>query len=405
MKFNYQARNQEGEINIGQIEASSEETAVAILQKQGFYITSLEAEEKEEKSILFRKIKFFDRVSRKDVVLFSRQVSIMFRSKVSLVESLRTFSTQTSNPNFQEKVLKISKTVEGGTPFSQALSLYPKIFSHFYIAMIKAGEVSGKLSESLDYLAEHMEREYHLTSKAKGALVYPSLIVLVIFGVLAVIIFLVLPNLIPVLEGIGRPLPLPTRIVIGFADFMIKWTPLMIIVAILMIIALIKYNQTKQGKNFFHRFYLKVPILGGVLKMIYISRFAENLSTLISGGLPITRALSVTGDIIDNVAYKEIIFLTQDAVKKGETISSVLSNYPDFFQPVFVQMVLVGEKTGTLGSTLSNMVSFYQKEVERTIDSSLSLLEPILMIFLGIIVGGIVISVLMPLYEGLGAAG
>jgi type IV pilus assembly protein PilC len=407
MKFNYRARDEQGELLTGQIEALSEEAVVVILQKQNLYIISLEMieeEEKEqEKSILYRKIKFFDRISKNDMVLFSRQLSIMFRSKVPLVEALRTFSNQTQNFNLKEKILRISQEVEGGTSFSRALSLYPKVFSPFYVAMVKTGEISGKLSESLNYLAEHIEKEYHLTAKARGALVYPALVLLVIFVVLTVIIIFIIPQLTLVLEGLGRPLPLPTRIIIVVSNFFINWGLLILIAIPTIIIAFIKYFQTKKGKDFFHRFILKIPIIGEVLKMIYVARFAENLSTLITGGLPITLALAVTGDVIDNVAYKEVIFKTQDAVRKGETISSVLSNYPDLFPPVFVQMVLVGEKTGTLSTTLLTIVSFYQKEVERTIDAALSLLEPILMIFLGAIVALIVIAVLMPLYEGLGA--
>ena len=404
MKFKYQARTEDGEMSVGQVEASSEEAAVDILQKQSLYITSLEREtEEKEKSVFSKKITLFGKASRKDVVLFSRQLAIMFRSKVPLVEALRVFSQQTPNINFREKIARISQEVEGGIPFSRALALYPKIFSHFYVAMIKAGEVSGKLSDALDYLAEHMEREYHLTAKTKGALVYPCLIVLVIFGVMAVMVFVVIPQLTTVLEGLGRPLPLPTRMVIGFADGIRELGFLIAATVAVIIGGGIKYYRTEKGKAFFHRLFLKIPIIGNVLKMIYVARFAENLSTLISGGLPITRALAVTGDIIDNVAYKEAVFKTQDAVKKGETISSVLSGYFNLFPPIFVQMVLVGERTGTLSTTLLSVVSFYQKEVERTVDAALSLIEPTLIIFLGVAVTGIILAVLMPLYEGLGA--
>jgi type IV pilus assembly protein PilC len=407
MKFNYRARNKEGELFMGQIEASSEEAVIAILQKQELYVTFLELIEDEtgDKSFLYKKIKLFDRISGKDIVLFFRQLSIMFRSKVSLLEALRTFSAQTRNHNFREKILKISQEVEGGISFSRALALYPKVFSPFYIAMIKAGEVSGKLSESLNYLADHIEREYHLTAKAKSALIYPSLILLTIFGVLVAMILFIIPQLTIVLEGLGRPLPFLTKMIIDLSDFFIEKGFLIVIIILIVIFLGVKYYQTKRGKDFFHRFYLKIPIIGGVLKMIYVARFAENLSTLIAGGLPITLALAITGDIIENVAYKEAIFKTQDAVRKGETISSVLSNYPDLFPPVFIQMILVGEKTGTLSTTLLIIVSFYQKEVERTVDAALSLLEPALIIFLGIIVAIVVLAVLMPLYEGLGAGG
>ena len=400
MKFNYRARTKEGEIRVGQIEASSKEAAVAFLQKRELYITFLESEE--AKPFFSKKISFFERVSRKDLVLFSRQLSIMFHSKVPLIEALRVFSVQTPNPTFREMILKISQEVEGGISFSRALALYPKVFSPFYIAMIKSGEVSGKLSDVLDYLAEHLEREYHLTSKAKGALAYPCLIILAIFGVLLIMVFHIIPQLTGVLEGLGGELPVMTKIVLAIADGAKQYGLLVFVVIAIIMIFSFYYNKTKKGRYFFDHFWLKIPVIGNVLKMIYVARFAENLSTLISGGLSINQSLAVTGDIIDNTAYKEAIFKTQDAVKKGETISSVLSNYLYLFPPVFVQMVLVGERTGTLGSTLMNIVSFYQKEVDRTVDAALSLLEPALIIFLGVVVGGVAIAILMPLYQGLG---
>ena len=396
MKFNYQTRTKKGEIRTGQIEASSKETAATLLQKPGIYITFLEAV---EAPFYAQKIKIFERVSRKDIVLFSRQLAIMFRAKAPLVESLKVLFEQTKNVDFQEKILKLSKEVEGGTSLSKALALYPQVFSSFYVAMVRSGEVSGKLSESLDYLAEHLEREYHLLARAKGALIYPCLIVFVVVLVLLLMIFFVIPQLTEVLEGTGQPLPIMTRLTIDLTAGLKNWGFLIIIIMAAAAIFGFRYYLTENGKKFFHRIFLKIPIIGELLKMIYTARFAENLSTLISGGLPIVRALAITGDIIGNVSYKEAIFKTRDAVKKGETISSVLFRYSELFPPVFIQMVLIGERTGTLDSTLMNIVSFYQKETDRTIDNALSILEPALIIFLGLVVAGLMLSVLMPLYQ------
>ena len=401
MKFNYQARTKEGEIRIGQLNVPSEEAAINFLQKRELYITSLELEKKAEKKSFLGDMKFFKKVSTKDVVLFSRQLSIMFHSKVPLVEALRVFSGQTENKFFKEKILKISQEVEGGITFSRALALHPKVFSPFYVAMVKSGEVSGKLAEALDYLAKHTEREYHLMSKAKGALIYPALIILVIIVVLTILVLFVIPQLFGILKEFNVPLPFITRLIFGITENIRAWGFLGIIIIALIMLFSIHFNKTKKGKSFFDHLWLKIPVVGGVLKMIYITRFAENLSTLIAGGLPIFRALAVTRDILGNTAYKDAVLKTQDAVKKGETMSSVLFNYYNLFPPVFVQMVLVGEKTGTLGTTLMDIVSFYQKEVDRTIDSALALLEPLLMIFLGVVVGAIVVAILLPLYQGM----
>jgi type IV pilus assembly protein PilC len=396
MKFNYQARTKKGEIRIGQIEASSKEAALTLLQRHKLYVTFLE---EAIPPVYAKRVKIFEKISRKEIVLFSRQLAIMFKSKVPLVEALRVLSSQVKNSDFREKILKLSEEVEGGTTLSKALSRYPKIFSSFYVAMVKSGEVSGKLSEVLGYLADHLEREYHLTAKTRGALIYPSLIVLVVFLVLALMIFFVIPQLTEVLEAGGQSLPTVTQIVIGFADFLKNWGLLLIIVLIALIFFCFRYYQTKAGKSFFDRIFLKLPLIGELLKMIYTARLAENLSTLISGGLPITQALGTVGEIIGSAPYQTAILKTQEAVRKGEPISSVLGQYPELFPPVFIQMVLVGERTGSLDATLINIVEFYQKEIDRTIDNTLSILEPALIIFLGLVVGGLMLSILMPLYR------
>jgi len=396
MRFNYQARTKKGDVYVGAVEASSEESAVAILGERGLYVTFLE---EAAAPVFARRIEFFGRITKKDIVLFSRQLAIMFRSRVSLIESLRVLSLQTKNADFKEKIFKISEEVEGGTAFSQALARYPKIFSSFYVAMVKSGEASGKLSEVLNYLADHLEREYHLTAKAKGALIYPCLVVIVALLVLTLLIFFVLPNLIEVLEASGQSFPTSTKIVIALADFFRSWWWLIVLLIIVLISFFLKYRSTAGGRNFFDRMSLKMPILGLFLQMIYLARFAENLSTLISSGLPIAQALEIVGDIIGNVSYKEVILKTREEVKKGEMISSTLSRVPELFPPVFIQMVLVGEKTGTLDTTLMHIVDFYQKEVDRTIDNILAILEPALIIFLGFIVAGLMLSILMPLYQ------
>jgi len=397
VKYNYQARTTKGEIQSGIVEASSREAAISLLRKYGLYVTILE--EVAAPPLYAKKIKIFERVSRSDIVLFSRQLSIMFKSKVPLVEALGVLSAQTQNPELKEKILELSEDVEGGTSFSGALSRHPQIFSSFYVAMVKAGEVSGTLSESLEYLAEHLEREYHLTAKMRGALMYPSLIIFVVFLVLALMIFFVIPHLSEVLIGTDQELPTVTKIVIGLAAFLRNWGWVIVLGIVALILAGFRYYRTKKGKKFFDRIFLKLPIIGPFLKMLYITRFAENLSTLISGGLPIASALQTVGEIVGNTRYKEVIFDARDKVRKGEPISSVLARAPEVFPPVFIQMTLVGEKTGTLDSTLMNIVNFYKKEIDRTIDNLLSILEPALIVILGVIVAGLMLAILVPLYQ------
>ncbi len=399
MNFNYQARTAKGDVHTGQIEASSKEAAAGLLRGRGLFVTFLEAA---ALPIYARRITLFEKIGRQDLALFSRQLAIMFKAKVPLIESLEVLASQIKNIGFREKILKMAEKIEGGGSFSQALSLYPKIFTPFYIAMVKSGEVSGKLSEVLSYLADHQEREYNLTSKAKGAMVYPSLIVGLIVLVIALLVVFVIPNLVGILEQGGKELPLATKIVIAVSDFARAWGLLVLILAGVGVFLLMRYRQTKEGRILFDKMALKLPIFGPFLKMIYISRFAENLSTLIAGGLPIVQSLEVVGDIIGNVSYKSAILTARDEVRRGEMISSTLSQFPELFTPVFVQMVLVGEKTGTIDTTLVSIVGFYQKEVDRAIDGILGVLEPVLIAFLGLVVGGIMMAVLLPIYQSMG---
>ena len=397
MKYNYQARTKKGEVQTGIVEASSREAAIVLLRKYGLYVTILE--EATALPIYAKRLKLFEGITRQDIVLFSRQLSIMFKSKVPLVESLNVLSGQTRNLDLKERILDLSEEVEGGTSFSGALSRHPEIFSSFYISMVKAGEVSGTLSESLEYLADHLEREYHLTSKIRGALLYPTLIVVVVLLVLSLMIFFVIPNLSEVLIGSGSELPTATKIVINSAAFLRKFGWVLGLVILLVIFAAFRYYRSQKGKKFFDGLFLKIPVIGPFLKTINLALFAENLSTLISGGLPIASALQTVGEIVGNSRYKEVIFEARDRVRKGETISSVLSAAPEVFPPVFVQMTLVGERTGTLDSTLMNIVNFYKKEIDRTIDNLLSILEPLLIVILGVVVAGLMLAILLPLYQ------
>ena len=356
MKFNYHARTKKGEARSGVIEASSRETAVALLQKHGLFVTLLE--EKSAQAFWSKKIKFFDRVPRKEIVMFSRQLSIMFKSKVALVEALQVLTGQIQNSLFKEKVLKISEDVRAGVSFSQALSYHPKVFSSFYISMVKAGEMSGTLSSALNHLADHMEREYDLSQKIKGAMVYPVFILFVMVAVVILMLGFVVPQMAELLKETGQDLPFLTKVVLASSDFLLKWGWLLAIVFVSLSAIIFHSLRTKSGKSFFDGIILKTPLLGSFFKMVYVSRFAENLSVLIAGGLPIAQSLEITGYIVDNSVYQKVIFTVRDEVRKGGMISSVLTKYPALFPPVFTQMCLIGEKTGTLDSTLLNVVLF-----------------------------------------------
>ncbi len=395
MKFNYQARTKEGLSQSGIVEASSRDAAFKALRNYGLYVTMLE-----EISTPFyaRKLDFLERANKKDIVVFSRQLAIMIKSKVPLVETLRTIAKQTRKSNFRDKISKIAEEVEGGAPLSKAFALYPGLFTPFYINMVRSGEASGKLNEIFVHLADYLEREDAFRSKIKGAMIYPIFIIVVFIAVVGIIMAYVIPQLAEVLKGSGQELPLPTKIVISASGFTKSYWWIILLLMIIAVVAIWRFAKSKGGKDILDRLFLKIPILSTFLKKVYLSRFALNLSTLVSGGLPIAQALTISGEVVGNNRYKEIIFKTRDGVKKGEPISSVLEKYPKLISPIFFQMIVAGEKTGSIDDSLTNVITFYQKDIDQTLDTFVRLLEPIFIILLGGVVAGLMGAVLMPLY-------
>lgn len=396
MRFNFQARTKTGEIQTGIVEASSKEAAIELLKSHNLFVTSL----KEAVTPFYaREIRIFKKSSRREIVALSRQIAIMFKSEIPLIEIFITLAKQTTNPYLKEKILGIIERVEGGMPLSKAFSFYPEIFNRFYIAMVKSGEAAGKLSEVFNYLADHLEKEYYFYRKITGAMIYPAIVLFVFFIVIFLIFSIVLPNVSAFVTETGQQMPLITQVLINFSIF-IKKNILILILSFFLLIALfIYYIRTKEGREVFDKYILRIPLIGGLLRKIYLSRFAFNLSTLISAGLPISQALEITGEIVGNEIYKKIIFQTNEGVKRGESISFLLQRYSLDITPLFIQMIAVGERTGHLDTALINIANFYQNEVDRVIENLANILEPILIVFLAIVVGGLMASVILPLYQ------
>jgi len=397
MKFQYQARTREGTLQSGTVDASSRDAALAILEKYGLFVTSLESAE--AIPIFLRKVKLFQKIPSGEVVSFSRQLAIMFQSRIPIVEIFYTLAKQTQNSLLKEKVIEIAEDVEGGVALSKALSKHPKLFSQFYVSMVKSGEVSGELSEVLNYLADHLEREKDFRSKTIGAMIYPVMVLGVVVVVIVAMTLFVIPKLGEMIKEMGVEPPFITRVILAFSDFLKKQALIFVIIFAAIIFGIYRFLKSEEGKKIYDRISLKMPILGPFLQKVYLTRFAENLATLISGGLPIARALEITAEIVGNSVYKDIILKTRDGVRRGEPISAILEQYPKAIPPLFTQMTLVGEKAGQISSSLRNVVGFYRKDVERTLDNFVAFLEPLLIIFLGIIVAGLVASVLMPIYQ------
>ena len=395
MKFSYQARSKKGKIEKGTIEASSKEAAAALLQKYNIFVVSL----KEIKTPLSSLTSFFKKkVSKKDLAIFSRQLAVMLDSRVPVIQSLLSLASQTTKTDFREKINRVSELVEEGNALSEAFSAFPEVFDVFYVNLIKSGEASGKISESLYFLSNHLERQYDIGAKIKGAMVYPAVVLSAMMVVIIIVMTVVMPKLMEILKEVGGEVPLATKLLIGFYNFLTHYGWLILIAFAGLIIFLIYYLRTKKGKRVYDKTVLKIPFLGGFLEKTFLARFAENLSTLITAGLPITTALKITKNTIGNFVYKKIISETEKEVSQGEKISYVLVRYPERIPSFVIQMVKVGEETGKLDKTLMEIVNFYQKEIDRTVDTFMTLIEPILIVFLGIGVAIIAVSVISPMY-------
>lgn len=396
MQFNYQVRTQQGSVEHGTIEAQTKEDAIEALQRTGYFV--IDVQDQSQVSAFSSSIKIFRGVPKKQIVIFSRQISTLFQAKVPLLEALKTMMEQVENPNFKDALLDIAKNVDAGAPLSKALAGHKKIFSDFYVSMVKSGEASGKLEEVFGYLADGLEREFYLVQKVRGAITYPAFIMTAFIGIMFVMMIWVVPNLTAVLEETGQELPFLTTIIIAVSDaFASYWW--LILAGIFSCIGGIWYFvHTPRGSDLWDTVQLKLPILGGMFRKFYLARFADSLSVLIQGGLPIVQALEITAQVVRNKVYKNILLETIEEVKKGNTISSVFKNKKDI--PIMIsQMVFVGEETGKLESTLKSAADFYHKEVSVVMDNLVTLIEPFLIIALGVGVALLLVGILMPMYN------
>jgi len=400
MKYLYQARSKEGKLETGTVEASSKEAAALLLQKYNIFVTSI----KEQSPLIFRteNISFLNKISKKDLAVFARELSVMLQARVPVTQSLRSLAVQIKNPSFREKVSKVAQLVEEGSPLSEALNTFPEVFNVFFVSLIKTGEASGKISESLSYLSDHLERESDISSQITSAMIYPIFVICVLLIVIPVVVLFVMPKLVDLLKSTTASPPPFTQAMINFYSFLGSYGWLLIVGLFFLVVFIIAYFSTKSGKEKWDEISLKIPFFGGFLKKTFLIRFAENISTLIGSGLSINNALKITRDTVGNSVYRDILTETEERVSQGEKISSVFVKYPDYAPAFVVQMIQVGEETGTLDKNLMQIVNFYNKEVQRAIATFTALLEPVLIIIMGLGVAFLAISVIEPLYGALG---
>ena len=396
MQFNYQGRTPEGEARSGVVEARSLDAAVEVLQRSNVIVT--EVRPAGAAPLLGRRLAFFDRVSSRDLVIFSRQLSTLFQAKVPVTQSLRTLAAETESVGLREAAGTILDDVSGGASLSQALGRHPDIFSRFYISMVRAGEEAGKLEEVFLYLADYLERTYALVSKARNALMYPAFVLVAFIGVIIVMLVVVIPRLTAIFADLGQAVPLYTRIIIAISQFLQAWGIVLLMLVAVAAVAAWRYARTARGRLGFDPLKIQLPIIGNLLRKIYLTRLADNLSTLIVAGIPIIRALEITADVVSNRVYQQIINDAAESVKAGNTISVSFEKYREI-PPLITQMIRVGEESGKLDFILKSAAGFYQRDVDNLLENFVSLIEPALIIFLGLGVGVLVAAVLVPLYN------
>ena len=397
MKFNYQARNKEGETQTGTVEAGTREAAIETLQRHDLVVVFLE--KVSEVPIYARSLKFLQKIKTKEITIFYRQLAILFEANISPLEALRVLGEQTRNPLFKSLIFDVEKAIRAGESLSQAMAKHPKVFSNFYINVVKAGEVTGKLHEVLKYLADHAEREYNLNHKIRGAFTYPAFI-FGLFAIVAVLMMIyVVPQLTSMLEEIGGELPFATKVLIFTSSFLKKWIWLVVLIVIGLVIALMRFIKTEKGGYILDVIKLKIPVFKSLFQKMYLARFAENLKTLLIGGIPILKALDITATVVGNRVYEKIIKEAREKVKVGGNISSAFANYPKEITPMVSQMVGVGEKAAQLDNILERIAIFYKEEVDRTVANMTQLIEPFMILILGIGVAFLVSSILMPIYN------
>ncbi len=396
--FKYSAKDGTGRVVSGVIEADTDAMVVDKLREMGFFITNLDRQV--ERGDVLQYFQQFMGVGLKDLAIFSRQFATMVNAGLALVRTLSILEAQSSNKRLREIVAQLRQDVEAGRTLSDSMAKHPKAFSPLYVNMVKAGETGGVLDEVLDRVAVYLEKEQALRQKIKSALMYPVLLTVAALGGLFFMTIVILPqfeNLFRELGGSGE-LPLPTQIAMAFSAGLRKYWYIFLGGTAVFIYVLRRYLKTPAGRARYDRFKLKMPVLGELNRKIVVARFTRTLGTLISSGVPIMQALEVVSKAIDNTVIGDAVESVRSSIREGQSIAIPLQ-FSGVFPPMVVQMTKVGEETGALEQMLEKSADFYDVEIETMVAGLTSMLEPILIIFMGVIVGAMVISLYLPIFQ------
>lgn len=397
MLFAYKAIDQNNASREGTVEASNIDAGIATVQKRGYTVVSIEPID--QKTAFYNiEIDWFQSVSNKDVVILSRQLATLFDAQVSALRIFRLMAAESENPQLRNVLNGIADDLQAGSSISRALSAHPDVFSTFYVNMVRAGEESGSLEKSFEYLADYLDRSYQVITKARNALVYPAFVIGVFVLVMGLMLTLVIPRISQILTDSGQELPIYTKIVIGLSDFLSNYIGILLVLIAFAGVGLWRFSKTDVGMRAVDELKISIPYIGDLFRKLYLTRICDNLSTMLSSGISMVQALEVTSEVVDNAVYREILTNTLIEVKGGRAFADSISEYPEI-PGVLSQMAKVGEETGNLSEILQTLAKFYQREVNNAVDTLIGLIEPMMIVLLGLGVGTLLASVLMPIYN------
>ena len=402
-KYIYTAKGFDGQKRDGEVEAKDEKTIAKELRSEGFVLTSLKPIKGGENSARGR---FFDRfggVPLKDKMVFARNLSVMISSGLPISKGVENLSLQTDNKKFKKILLDIHEELQGGKTLSDSLKKYPNIFSELFVNMVRVGEAGGTLDESLDIVATQLEREHDLIGKVRGAMMYPAVILVAMLGIGILMLTFILPKMMSVFKDMDVALPVTTRALIAVSDFMQNHSVIVIVLTISFIIFLKIFWSSRTGKRFFGFLSIKIPVIKNIIIKVNCARFARIYSSLLKSGVSVVEALGICSDTLGNYFYKKAINDAIEQVQKGVSLSIVIASYPKIFPPLVPQMIEVGEETGKIEAVLLKLAEFYEEEVSQITKNMSSIIEPVLMLFIGLAVGVFAISMLQPMYSMMGS--
>ena len=397
MLYKYKTIDQEnGEEKNGTIEAATVDVAIAVLQRRKLIIVTITAAD----NLPFweKALTMGHAVAYREVVILSRQIATLFHAQVSALRVFQLLALEAENDILKLRLNEVSEDIQGGMSLSSSLSKHPDVFSDFYVNMVRAGEESGNLSDTFNYLADYLDRSFELISKTRNALIYPAFVIVVFVVVMILMLVIVIPKLSAIILETGKELPIYTKAVIGASNFLINYGLFFLIITVFASMFAWRFAHTENGKEFWARLSLTVPYVGDLYKKLYLARIADNLNTMLSSGIAVVRAVEIAASVVGNEIYKQALLQVATDVRAGVSLSAAMSKHAEI-PGMMIQMIKVGEETGEVGSILATLAKFYKREVDNAVETLIGLIEPAMIILLGLGVGGLLVSILLPIYD------